>query len=115
MKIIAKPLPLDEVDNLVATELNRLVLAGDVEEIILFGSAVRGEMTDCSDLDFVAIYANDERLEVGRRQYYESCRGKNWPTDVLFVTREAYNQKSAEGGVFFVCRQEGRSLYRSTT
>lgn len=112
LRIVAKPLPSEEVDELIGAELARIRNAGKVDEIILFGSAARGEMTNMSDLDFVAIYATEVEKLKGRKEYFQSTRGKKWPSDVLFVTREFYDTHADIGGVFFVCKREGRSLFR---
>ena len=111
-RIVAKPLPLEEVSELVNTEFARIRQAGKIDEIILFGSAARNEMTNISDLDFVAIYATEEERTEGRKKYFQSTKGKKWPSDILFVTRASYEAHADIGGVFFICKREGLSLYR---
>jgi predicted nucleotidyltransferase len=111
VKLTAKKLSQKEVDSIVTGFLNELKELPEVEEIILFGSAARGEMSEASDVDFVAIFPAKAGARVGSKQFHKN-RKNFWPVDVLFVDREHFESRSQLGGVFFVAREEGKILFR---
>ena len=114
-KVLAKPLEPHESASLVAAALQKVAEAGDWQQIWLFGSAAQGEMTSASDLDFVVVYPDSMSLKEGRALYYSSSKRVACPLDVLFVTSSDFVAKSEIGGVFFVCRKQGkRVLIRET-
>ena len=111
VKLTAKKLSQEEVDSIVTGFMNELKELPEVEEIILFGSAARGEMSEVSDVDFVAIFPTKAGARVGSKQFHKN-RKNFWPVDVLFVDREHFESRSQLGGVFFVAREEGKTLFR---
>lgn len=82
------------------------------EKIILFGSAVRGEMTLDSDIDFFIVKSNVPHL--GRDRYYELV-GRieyDYPSDFLICTPQEVAARLAMGDPFVASiMTEGRVLY----
>lgn len=109
-RLLAKPLPQKQVDQLVNTEIIRIKSACNPSRIYLVGSAARGEMTDQSDLDFLVIFKDDAALKDGKKNYYQARVGDLWPVDVVFMTLSAYMEKSKIGGISMVCEKEGKLL-----
>ena len=73
---------------LLADIVRRVVEAAEPEQIILFGSAARGEMGPDSDIDLLVIKAgkfNRCRLTTA---IYRHLRGKGAAVDVVVVTPE---------------------------
>ncbi len=79
--------------------------------LYLFGSAATGQMTDQSDLDFLAVFANELELKAARARYYSTPAGHGHPTDLVLVTAADFIRRSKVGGVCMVCLQEGRLLF----
>lgn len=111
VKLTAKKLSKKEVDSVVTGFLQDLKELPEVEEIILFGSAARGEMSEASDVDFVVIFPTKVEARAGSKQFHKN-RKNFWPVDVLFVDRKHFESRSQLGGVFFIAREEGKTLFR---
>jgi len=111
VKLTAKRLSDKEVDTLVNAFLQELKDLPEIEEIILFGSAARGEMTDASDIDLVAIFPTQETARFGSRLFHKN-RKTFWPVDILFVDRAHFLSRSDLGGVLFIAKEEGKVLFR---
>lgn len=110
-RLLAKPLPPEQVASLVAIELNRIKQACKPTHVYLIGSAARNEMTDSSDLDFLVTFPDLDALKVGKKAYYASRRGDLWPVDVVFMTVDEYQRKSQIGGIAMVCAKEGQLVF----
>ncbi len=110
-KLSAKKLTENAQQELVQSLLSDLVVLGGVQEILLFGSAARLEMTEASDIDVVAIFDTHEVAREGAKKFHKN-RTALWPTDVLFVDRNLFEARSILGGVLFVARDEGKSIYK---
>ena len=109
-KILAKPLDPERCQLLIEQALARIEEAGAWVQVWLFGSAGGGQMTDNSDLDFVLIYPDELKLKAGRKLYHQSTKRVGCNMDVLFVTQQEFNEKAEIGGVYFVCKRNGRLL-----
>lgn len=109
-KLLSKPLDPKICNQYIVQALSRISESGDWEQVWLFGSAARGEMTNISDLDFVVIYPDAEKLKLGRSLFYRSQIRSLCSLDVLFVTKSEFESKSKIGGVFYVCRNDGKML-----
>ena len=110
-RLVAKKLDANQSDLLISTVLSRALAAGSPQQIYLFGSAARGELTEASDIDLAILYASDEELKQGRVEYYKQRAPVDWPVDVLFFTKKAFEEKKAIGGVCMIIAEEGRVLF----
>lgn len=113
VKLTAKTLSKEEANAIVDSFSQELQKLPEIEEIILFGSAARGEMTEASDVDLVAIFPSKELARSGSRFFHKN-RKKFWPVDVLFVDRKYYDSRKSLGGVLFVVREEGKTIFRKS-
>lgn len=111
-RLTARRLTLAESEDLLQQALAVIVQRCDPDAVILFGSAARQEMTDASDLDFVVIIRDQDLLKSSRGNFYSSPRPIRWPMDIIFVSREEYERSASVGGLFKVCRDEGRLMYQ---
>ena len=110
--LLRRRLSESEAQERIALELQRVVASADPDEVILFGSACRGELTDGSDVDFLALFQSEEKIWVGRGAYYRSRSLTGAPVDILFLTRDEFDARSRVGGVCFVAAREGRIVHR---
>ncbi|MCM8784613.1 MAG: nucleotidyltransferase domain-containing protein [Candidatus Omnitrophica bacterium] len=82
------------------------------QKVILFGSAVRGEFEEGSDLDFFII--KQTKLPRHRRplEIYKFLNDQNLPIDFIIYTPEEFKERLSLGD-FFIKRilKEGEVLY----
>ena len=91
--------------------VRRIVKVAKPEKIILFGSAVRGEMGPDSDLDFLVIKSCKNRRETARR-IRRRLIGIGVPKDIIVATPEDIEQyKDAIGLIYRPALREGKVLY----
>ena len=98
-------------DEILAEVVRRLVEAVDLERIILFGSRVRGDARDDSDVDLLLIGAGGDR-QAKEVQAYQALGGLGCPTDILYFTsREVADWAGVKNHVISRALREGRVLY----
>lgn len=91
--------------------VRRIVEAVRPEQIVLFGSAVRGEMGPDSDLDFLVVKRCADRHETATT-VYRGLRGIAVPIDVVVVTPEDVERhKDTIGYILRPALREGRVVY----
>lgn len=91
--------------------VRRIVEAVRPEQIVLFGSAVRGEMGPDSDLDFLVVKRCADRHETATT-VYRGLRGIAVPIDVVVVTPEDVERhKDIIGYILRPALREGRVVY----
>lgn len=76
--------PKDVLDDIV----RRIVEVAEPEEVILLGSAARGEMGPNSDIDLLVIKAGDYHPGRLTEQIYQRLHGAKAAGDVIVVTPE---------------------------
>jgi predicted nucleotidyltransferase len=83
----------------------------NVEKVILFGSAARGEMHRDSDIDLIIISPDFKKMGYMRRLILLSRlrRGmkKTAPMDILGYTRQEFNKLAKESIVLKEAKKEG--------
>ena len=82
------------------------------DQIILFGSAARGEMTRSSDLDLLVIKnEDDERADATRHERWQ-CAEAGGQLDVLVTNRAtAERHRLSAGDVHGAALEDGRTVY----
>ncbi len=91
--------------------VKRIVSSVDPEQVILFGSAARGEFSSHSDIDILVVKQCKSRREVAG-QIYQQLIGVGRAVDVVVATPEdlkRFSQSSAL--VVAAALREGKSLY----
>lgn len=111
-RLLARSVTSDEIKDALDEEVKVLLGLCNPNAIYLFGSAARGDMTDCSDLDLLVVTANDEDLKELKKRYY--CRKKNhsWPVDLIIMHEKDFLNKSLLGGVPMIVAKEGKLLFQ---
>jgi uncharacterized protein len=92
--------------------VNRVLEVARPEKIILFGSAVRGDMGANSDLDVLVVVPNGTHRRRLAQKIYLNMVGVGRPVDVVVVTPEDIEQYgSAIGLVLEPALREGQIIY----
>jgi predicted nucleotidyltransferase len=110
-RILALPVAEKIVNELVQKEVASILEICSPHCIYLFGSAARGMMTTASDLDFLVILADAADLKKTKKKYYCRKPAIEWPIDIIFIHRSAFEEKCTIGGVPMICKQEGKIVY----
>ncbi len=113
-KLNARKLNASEIDELVNTLLREVLPLSGIEEVRLFGSAARNEMTEASDLDLIFIFSDVESAKSASKQVHQKRKeSAAWPTDIICIDRVAYDERSKVGGVFMIAKEEGKTVFKS--
>jgi predicted nucleotidyltransferase len=106
--IIRRGTPSEET---IQTIVRQIVAAVDPEQVVLFGSAARGEMGPDSDLDFLVVKPCANRREVAQT-IYRNLRGIGVPKDIVVVTPEDVERdRDTIGYIIRPALREGRVVY----
>ena len=80
--------------------------------IVLFGSAARGDMGPCSDLDLLVVMPNGAARRDTARQLYGRIRDVRIPFDIIVATPEDLERYGHSPGLIYArILREGRELY----
>jgi predicted nucleotidyltransferase len=78
-------------------------------EAYLFGSAVDGNFTESSDLDFVIVTRDQVSMRQLQKEVY-SPRFTDIAVDWIFKTKESFDERKDFGGVCFDAFHYGKKL-----
>ena len=93
--------------------IRRIVEVAQPQQIILFGSAARGDMNPHSDVDLLIVKDGAHRRHLAR-QIYEHLYGVGAPVDVVVVTpADVERYKNSHALVIKPALQEGRVVYEA--
>ena len=91
--------------------VRRIVEAVKPEQIILFGSAVRGEMGPHSDLDILVVKSGADHWGLSR-EIRRALRGVNAAVDLVVATPEDLERyRDSQPLVYKPALREGRVVY----
>ncbi len=94
--------------------IQRIVEVADPEQIILFGSAARGEMGRDSDVDLLIIKQGEDELDLMAR-IYKNLRGVSAAVDAIVVSPEDVQRyKDCHALIIKPALREGRTVYESS-
>ncbi len=104
------------MDTTTEQELNklveRIVEAVHPLKIILFGSAVRDEMTPDSDFDLLVVMPDGTHRRHTAQHLYGVITGVSVPYDIVVATPTDLEKHSASPGLIYgTVIEEGRELY----
>ena len=93
--------------------IRRVVEVAQPEQIILFGSAARGDMNRHSDVDLLVVKDGVHRGHLATL-IYKSLRGAGAPVDVVVVTpADVERYRNSHALVIKPALQEGRVVYET--
>lgn len=112
-KLVATKLAPGEQEHIISKKLAWILQACNLERIVLFGSAARGEMTTASDVDLALIFNTEAELKVARNNVYRARPKDDWPHDILFYTTESLKLSAAQGGgAAYLIETEGKIMFQ---
>ena len=92
----------------------RIVETAQPHRIILFGSAVRGEMGPNSDLDVLVVMPSGVQRRATARSIYRNLIGVGVAVDIIVVTEQDIERyKDNIGMVIKPALEQGRLIYAS--
>jgi predicted nucleotidyltransferase len=99
-------------DSVIAEAGRRLLAAAPDARVILFGSAVRGDMNEDSDLDFLVIERDVKDRHAEQLRLRRELRPLRIPVDVIVVSeRYAEEWGRARGSMVHAALTEGRLVH----
>ena len=99
-------------EELLAEIVRRIVQAGDVLRVVLFGSRARGDLHPESDLDLLIVEESVEPRYKRSPKYYSATRGTFPARDIVVWTPEEIRAWAAVPNHFVTAAvREGRVLY----
>jgi len=101
-----------KMDDILAETVRRIVESVHPKKIILFGSAVLGEMGPDSDLDLLVIIPSDGHRRRTAQTVYRKLIGVGFAADIIVVTEDDIEKFGDNiGMVIRPALQEGKVLY----
>jgi uncharacterized protein len=103
------------VDETLLNEVVRRVLTvARPNRIILFGSAVTGQMTQDSDLDLLVVEPDPADTRDRSVKIRRALGDIHYPVDVIVMSTERFEEtKSVIGGIAYPANKYGRVLYEA--
>ena len=101
-------------ETLVQEIVRRILTVAQPDKIILFGSAVMGEMTRDSDIDLLIVEPSpgDQRKESVR--IGATLRGMGYPFDIIVISTDWFEaSKNVIGGIAHPANKYGRVVYEA--
>jgi len=96
--------------------IQRIVMAVQPLQIVLFGSAARGEITPESDLDILIVMPEGIHRRRTAQYLYQTISGVKVPFDLLVATpSDLEKHKDNIGLIYRTILREGRVVYARTT
>ena len=83
-------------------------------QLILFGSACEGKLTDQSDLDFLVVVETEELIIEAQKSLRSLMPLSRFPVDLVWVTRDRFERMKNVGGVCLIAHEDGRVHYEQT-
>ena len=99
---------------LVSEVVQRILSVVEPKQIILFGSAAKGEMSKDSDIDLLVLESepNDTRKESVRIR--QAMRGLGYPFDIIVMDIERFEEsKNIIGGIAYPANKYGKIIYEA--
>lgn len=103
-------------DAILSEVVHRLVSILEPQRIYLFGSRARGEATEDSDYDLLAVVQHSDQPRHRRAQVvYKSLFGFRVPLDVIVLTRAEFERElPVVASLSATAAREGHLLYAAT-
>ena len=100
------------LDSILTETLKRIKAVIEPKQVILFGSAARGEMGEDSDIDLLVVTPSGTHRRRTAQQIYRNMIGVGFATDIVIVTEDDIAQYGDHPGmVIHQAIEEGKVLY----
>jgi len=94
--------------------IRRIVSVLPPEEIILFGSYVKGKLKSESDIDIAVIYNNPHSKRQIAMDIYMALAGLGVPIDIIILaTQEVKKYENAKETIIHEIIKNGRTIFKS--
>ena len=101
-----------KLENILNEIIKRILDVVQPKNIILFGSAVRGEMGANSDIDLLVVVPSGLHRRKTAQKIYRNLIGLGFAVDIIVVTEDDIEQfKDHNGMVIQPALEEGKVLY----
>jgi len=103
------------IDEATVKEIVRRILSvATPDKIILFGSAVAGEMTRDSDIDLLTVETNPGDRRKASVKIDATLSGLGYPVDVIVISTEWFEaSKNVVGGIAYPANKYGKIIYEA--
>jgi len=102
------------IDEIINEIIRRIVETAHPQKIILFGSAVRGEMGPNSDLDILVVMPTGIHRRKTAQSIYRNLIGVGFAADIVVVTEQDLDRYGDNiGMVIKPSIEQGKILYAS--
>ncbi|MBZ5581308.1 MAG: nucleotidyltransferase domain-containing protein [Acidobacteriia bacterium] len=99
-------------DGLISEIVRRILTVSMPDRIILFGSAVTGQMTRDSDIDLLVLAPPEANTAEERVRIRRAIGNVGFPFDICIMAPEWFEQTKHEvGGLAFPANKYGRVIY----
>ncbi len=100
------------LDNILKETIQRILSVVQAKKVLLFGSAVRGEMHDNSDIDLLVVVPSGLHRRKTAQKIYRNMIGVGFAVDIIVVTEDDIEQfKNNIGMIISPALAEGKILY----
>lgn len=103
------------IDEKLVNEIVRRILSvAAPDKIILFGSAVTGQMSRDSDIDLLVMEPDPGDRREKSVRIYDALRGLGYPFDVLVISTEWFEEsKGVIGDITYPANKYGKVIYEA--
>jgi predicted nucleotidyltransferase len=92
--------------------VNRVLAVLQAERVILFSSAVSGEMTRDSDIDLLVLESTQGSNREKSVSLNRALRGMGYPFDIIVMATERFEEsKNVIGGIAYPANKYGKVIY----
>ena len=107
-----RPKSLD--DALIQEIVRRILSVTKPDRIIIFGSAVTGNMTRDSDIDILVVERDPGDRRKKSVRIHHALRGLGYPFDVIVISTEWFeDSKNVIGGIAYPANKYGKVIYEA--
>lgn len=94
--------------------VRRILSVTSPDKIILFGSAVTGQMTRDSDIDLLVVAPDPGHRRKESNRLRKMLGGLGYPFDVIVISTEWFDEsKDVIGGIAYPAHKYGRVIYEA--
>ena len=105
-------MPIDQ--KLINEIVNRIRAVVQAERVILFGSAVSGEMTRDSDIDILVLESTHGNTREKSVSLNRALRGMGYPFDIIVMATERFEEsKDIIGGIAYPANKHAKVIYEA--
>lgn len=102
----------ERLSKILSDTVKRVLEVAPARQIILFGSAARGEMHERSDIDLLVIVPSGRHRRRTAQEIYRNLIGVGFAADIVVVTEDDIERfRDHEGMIMKLALEEGKVLY----